>query len=393
MFRHVAFSVLLLCAAFPIIDRVKSYDDNPGFFIGPETSVESNFPVGAKVETVFQEKNIDAAGVASVHSATLTMVPGGNIRAFWFGGSREGGRDVVIFTALLDVESGLWSPAREIMNRKTLADDLNRYIKKLGNPVAHLDESGKLWLFFVSVSVGGWATSSINVMISEDGGETFGPAKRLTTSPFFNVSTLVRGQPVPMTNGSTTVPVYHEFMGKFAELLLLNSEGTVLNKHRISTQREHIQPALVPSDSATGSVYMRCSNCLVQKMHFSTTGNSGRTYTRPHPTNLPNWDSSVAAIGLPGGDVLVAYNHSNQGHERNVLSLAISGDSPDEFERFHDLENEEHNKERRFSYPAMLRDSRGWTHIVYTYDRKFIKHVMFSDEWLSQMRNGKAGSL
>ena len=384
---RAAFFALLVAAAFPIAQAAKLYDANPGF----RAEREANGTVGQPESgPAFQESSIDAAGVASVHSASLTQVPGGDIRAFWFGGSREGARDVGIFTALLDVESGLWSHAQEVANRKTLSDDLDRYIKKLGNPVAHLDDSGRLWLHFVSVSVGGWATSALNVMVSDDGGETFGPAKRLTTSPFFNVSTLVRTRPVPMQDGSVTIPVHHQFIGKFAELMLLRADGVVLNKSRLSARREHIQPALVPSDSTTAGVFMRCySGCLNRKMHFSTTKDAGLTWTRPRPTNLPNWNSSVAAVGLPGGDLLLAYNHSDHGSARNVLSLAVSGDTSGEFRRFHDLENSEPNKGRVFSYPAVLRDGRGWTHVAYTYDRRFIKHVMFNDAWLSTVRQSE----
>ena len=387
--RGVAFFALVILAAFPVAQAVKSYDANPGFRTerAATGTIESAF--GPDAEPAFRENGIDAAGVASVHSASLTQVPGGDIRAFWFGGSREGARDVGIFTALLNVESGLWSPTREVADRKTLSDDLGRYIKKLGNPVAHLDDRGRLWLIFVSVSVGGWATSALNVMVSEDGGETFGPARRLTTSPFFNVSTLVRGRPVPMRDGSVTVPVYHEFMGKFAELLLLRADGVVLNKSRLSTRRQHIQPALVPSDSTTADAFMRCYGCPDRKMHYVTTKDAGLTYTRPQPTNLPNWGSSVAAVGLPEGDLLLVYNHSDHDGARNVLSMAVSGGAPGEFRRFHDLENAEPDKGRRFSYPAMLRDGRGWTHIAYTYDRRFIKHVMFNDAWLSAVRRGE----
>ena len=390
LIRGVAFFAFLLLAAFPFTQAATSYDANPGFRTEQAVNGTVKSALEPDAEPIFRENSIDAAGVASVHSSALTRVRGGGIRAFWYGGSREGGRDVGIFTALLDGDDGPWSPAREVVDRESLSDDLGRYIKKLGNPVAHLDDSGRLWLLFVSVSVGGWATSSLNVMVSDDGGETFGPAKRLTTSPFFNVSTLVRARPVPMLDGSVTVPVYHKLMGKFSELLLLDADGIVLDKSRLSNRREHIQPALVPHDSARADVFMRCSGCLDGRMHHVTTRDAGRTYTRPQPTNLPNRNSSVAGVGLPEGDLLLVYNSDHDG-ARNILSLAVSGDAPGEFRRIHDLENAEPDKGRRFSYPSVLRDSRGRTHIAYTHDRRFIKHVMFNDAWLNAVRQGEAG--
>ena len=389
--RRITFFALLLFAAFPLARGLATYDAHPGFRIERVSSGRVESAKDTTSVPAFRASIIDAAGVASVHSSSLTKVPGGNIRAFWYGGSREGASDVGIFTSLLNVESGLWSPAREVANRISVSGDLDRYIKKLGNPIAYLDDNGRLWLFFVSVSVGGWATSALNFMISDDGGKTFGPARRLVTSPFFNVSTLVRNHPVSMQDGSLTIPAYHEFMGKFAELLLLRADGVMLNKSRLSKRREHIQPALVPTDSSTAYVFMRCSGCLERKMHFSVTKDAGLTYSRPKRTNLPNWDNSVAAAALADGELLVAYNHSDKNGARNVLSLAVSGSEPNEFKRFCDLENSETEESRRFSYPAMLRVEPGWTHITYTYDREYIKHVMFNDAWVSAVLQGEDG--
>ena len=42
------------------------------------------------------------------------------------------------------------------------AQGVNRYIRKLGNPVVTRDAAGRIWLFYVSVSVGGWSGSAIN---------------------------------------------------------------------------------------------------------------------------------------------------------------------------------------------------------------------------------------
>ena len=77
------------------------------------------------------------------------------------------------------------------------------------------------------MSFGGWAGSSVNYMISTYGGGSYGPVHRLTTSPFFNVSTLVRGDPVPMTEGVIALPAYHEFIGKHAKLLMLSPDGSL----------------------------------------------------------------------------------------------------------------------------------------------------------------------
>ena len=100
-------------------------------------------------------------GAASVHAASLIALKDGSIRAFWFAGSREGAPDVVINSAVYDPQSAAWSAPTVVMDRIAAEKGLSRYIAKLGNPVPSRAADGRLQLFFVTVSIGGWAGSSI----------------------------------------------------------------------------------------------------------------------------------------------------------------------------------------------------------------------------------------
>ena len=385
----VGICALLVLASLPILETVNSYDAAPGYQAGrsgtgADTTDLTHDP---NAEPAWEEYAIDPQGRATVHSAALTTLPDGGIRAFWYGGSREGARDVGIYTAQFQQAERKWSLAREIMNRDKLSEELGRYVKKLGNPVGFLDASGQVWMFFVSVSFGGWSGSAINAMVSQDGGETFGPVKRLVTSPSFNVSTLVRGRPIQMQDGSITLPVYHEFLGKFAELLHLDANGMVLGKKRLTAGRSHIQPTLVPADAETANVFLRDAGGADKRIHYVSTADGGLTFTLPKRSNLPNPDSAIDAIRLPSDELLLVYNHSETA--RNILSLAVSVRDQAKWTRIYDLEHSEDGKEYMFSYPSILRDNGGWTHIVYTYNRKYIKHVMFNDAWLSKARRGQ----
>ena len=77
---------------------------------------------------------------------------------FWYGGKREGSKDTSIYSRVLDSSDNSWSGIEEVMTRQLVTRDTRRYIRKLGNPVAVVN-GDELWLFFVSVSVGGWAGS------------------------------------------------------------------------------------------------------------------------------------------------------------------------------------------------------------------------------------------
>ena len=382
----VAVAALLILASPPLIATVHSYDAAPGYQVKDAGAERDLGEVDGRPEAapIWEDHAIDPRGRAMVHSATLTELPQGGVQAFWYGGSREGARDVGIYTARLLPYERSWTLPREVMTRPRLSEELGRYIKKLGNPVAFLDASGQVWLFFVSVSVGGWSGSAINAMVSQDGGETFGPVKRLVTSPAFNVSTLVRGRPVQMRDGSITLPVYHEFLGKFAELLRLDPDGVVLEKKRLTLGRRHIQPVLVPEDAETANVFLRYAGETDKRIHYVSTDDAGREFTAPRGSNLPNPDSAIDAVRVAGHALLMVYNHSEVA--RHILALAVSEGDPGHWTRIHDLEHAEAGTGQLFSYPSILRDQAGRTHVVYTHNRTYIKHVMFNDAWLADAR-------
>ena len=149
-----------------------------------------------------------------VHSASITGLPGGDLMAAWFAGSREGAADVQIRAARFDARSGQWSAERVLATRESTQRAVGKHIRKLGNPVISLAPDQRLWLFYVSVSLGGWAGSAVNAMVSDDLGKTWSAPRQLVTSPFLNISTLVRAAPVFHADGSIGLPVYHEFLGK-----------------------------------------------------------------------------------------------------------------------------------------------------------------------------------
>ena len=50
--------------------------------------------------------------------------------------------------------------------------ELGRAIRKVGNAVLFPDQHGTVWLVYVTVTVGGWSGSALNVKSSRDGGRT-----------------------------------------------------------------------------------------------------------------------------------------------------------------------------------------------------------------------------
>lgn len=324
---------------------------------------------------------VSSGSPVSVHSATAVEIAGGRIRAFWYGGSREGAKDVAIYTAVFDPLSYAWGPQEVATTREETARDLGRYVKKLGNPVVARDSRRRLWLFYVSVSLGGWSGSAVNFRISEDEGATFGPARRIVSSPLLNLGTLVRGPVLPFEDGTLGIPVYHELLGKFGELLRLSPEGDVLDKIRLSHGRSSLQPAVVPLGRLEAVAFLRSSGFRPKRVLSVRTENGGRTWSDLAPTELRNPDAAVAALRTSGGEILIAFNDSEV--DRGNLKLAVSRDGGRSFTVLLTV-----NPPRppwppgevaspELAYPWLLESSDGALHLLYSWNRSRIVHVRY----------------
>src|SRR5687768_3036494 len=80
--------------------------------------------------------------VASCHASTIVALGKDKLMAAWFGGSREGNKDVTIWIAVN--ENGKWGPAKEIANG--VVNDTLRY--PCWNPVLFKTKAGRLFLFY-----------------------------------------------------------------------------------------------------------------------------------------------------------------------------------------------------------------------------------------------------
>ncbi len=402
--------ILLACAAAAY--KLSHHASSHATFQIPQISTSNHAP---KISTDFvsTQQNI------STHAASLIALKNGAVRAFWFAGSREGAQDVTIRSAVFDGKK--WSAEHDMLDRAHTQHALLRYAKKLGNPVAVRAPDGAIWLYVVTVSLGGWAGSSLTTMTSRDEGATWSTPRRLITSPFINISTLIKGTPFFYSDGTIGLPVYHEFLGKFGELLHLSSDGTVIDKQRLSAGKLGIQPVMLIQNPNTALVLMRDTGAPPMRILATQTSDAGLHWSALSKTNLPNPDAAITATVLDDGRMLLVSNDIEQG--RNALSLLASSDSgktwrkiftfedqrmqstaPEDFLRntaqlanatdAHISDANAYAKSAQqnrceaahcgyeFSYPYLIQTGDGDFHLVYTWNRSFIKHVQFSRAWL-----------
>jgi predicted neuraminidase len=341
-------------------------------------------PVAQATVTTPRVDWLPDTGAASVHAASMIELKDGSIRAFWFAGSREGAPDVVINTAVFDPKSNAWGAPSVVMDRIAAEKGLSRYIAKLGNPVPARLADGRLQLFIVTVSIGGWAGSSISTVFSGDEGVTWSRPQRLITSPFFNLSTLVKSPTVVFADGLLGLPAYHEWVGRFGEFLRLDA-AQVLDKRRMSAGRSSIQPIVFTSDAQNASAFFRQTRSAgkPKQIPVSITQNAGQSWQSLGDLEIANPNSAVAGVRLRNGVQLLALNNIEAGRYRLVLMM--SNPKSGEWHIVETIENDEALPEverKEFSYPYLLSANGNDAHLVYTWDRKKIRHVYFSSAWL-----------
>jgi len=329
----------------------------------------------------YAEQLIDNAGEAMVHSVSATVLPSGDVMAFWFAGTREGHKDVRIFHSTFSQQQAIWSTPQAMLDVAYLDDVLGRYIGKIGNPLVFLDSRQRLWLFFVTVSYGGWAGSSLNVMWSEDLGEHWNTPKRLITSPFINVSTLVRNNLFELQDGSLLLPVYHEFVAQFPELLRISPQGEVMSKTRMTGHGGGIQPVLFEGQDGEVEAYMRSgSHTKDWRVISLKSQDQGQTWHDFKLTKLPNPNSALIAQKVD--DHLWIWLGNWDERSRQDMTLAVSNDLHGDWQVVHRFELTQGDE--RFAYPTISQDQRGIWHVLYTYNRKNIKHIRFNLAWLQK---------
>lgn len=415
-----AIAAVTVWAAWPAL---RAGAPAPAAFVPPAPAPAAT----ADAQPLLASAVVNAAEPRRVHAASIAALPDGRLFATWFGGEREGGTEVRIYGAFFEPARGAWTPQQVVASPAQTSADLGHLVRKMGNPVAFTTPAGELWLVYVSVTMGGWATSHLNLMRSPDLGRTWLPATRLVASPFINLSTLVKGAPVFYANGDIGLPVYHEMAGKFSELLVLDAGGAVKRKIRMDHGRRSLQPVILVQDSARAVALMRhAEDGGAPRAWRSATADGGRTWSAVEATDLANPNSALSALRLDDGRLLAVANDTED--ERLRLSLLVSADEGRSWRAIHRFEDREGfhghdpdmdafrallaqdaaalgpgpapaaiaaNAERnlcrnegvcgwQYDYPYLVRAADGDFHLVYTWNRSFVRHLRFNRAWLEE---------
>ena len=356
--------------------------------------------------------------VVQNHAAFLAWLPDGRLACAWFAGTLEGKPDISIRLATLAPGAVAWSRADQV------SDDPARSEQ---NPVLFQGPEGVL-LFHTAQPGGGRQEECALILRSLEpapSGWRSGPGRSIGLP----LGSFVRARVVVRDDGAWLLPLF--LCKGLPGARWTGSHDTAAAA--VSTDRG-VTWSLVEVPESTGCVHMTIVPFGGERMvaffrrrqadfvYRTESADGGRIWSAPEPTDVPNNNSSIAAIRLADGRVALLCNpvsaaesserraslYDELGEDDNradpaggvaaiwgvpraPLSLCLSEDEGRSFpvRRVVDdgpgtcLSNDPlDGRNKELSYPAMVQGSDGGLHLAYTYHRRAIKYVRLAPGWV-----------
>ncbi len=305
---------------------------------------------------VLSEFIYETAPFPQCHASTIAETKSGLVAA-WFGGTAEKNPDVGIWVARH--EGGKWTPPVEVANG--VQTDGKRH--PCWNPVLFQPKDGPLLLFYkVGPSPSSWWGM---LRTSADAGKTWSAATRLPNG----ILGPIKNKPVQLANGDLLCPTSSEHDGwrvHFERSRDLGKTWDIIGPVNDGKEFGAIQPSILFHGANRLQAVGRSRQGKVFQV-WSEDG--GQTWGKMSATPLPNPNSGTDAVTLRDGRQLIVYNHTPRG--RSPLNVAVSTDGK-EWQAAALLETEP----GEYSYPAVIQTADGLVHIVHTWKRQRVKHVV-----------------
>lgn len=294
------------------------------------------------------------------HAPTISITPDGDLIVCWFGGRCEASIDTGIWSALLRRDNLNWLPPVEITSQIRHLIPL----KPVWNPVLFLNKvTSELLLFFkIGDNPDDWQNL---VMISRDGiNWNLSPWSSKLTGP-------TKNPPIQFENGDWIFPSSREYRNKW-EIVIERYDATAKKIVVVVIEADPeimaIQPFLLIYPNGRIQALCRTRNQFIYQT-FSSDG--GKTWGKLIATQIPNPNSAICGTTLQDGRQLMVYNNTQLG--RSQLTVALSENGID-WHSQHILED----KKGEYSYPAVVQTPDKLIHVVYTANRRTIRHVQIS---------------
>ncbi len=356
------------------------------------------------------------------HASFLHLADDGALICAWFGGTLEGKSDISIFASVLAAGSDQWGEPQRLSFDPDHSEQ---------NPILFSAPDNTLYLFHTSQPSGNQDECRIRMaQVSRDASDptrlTAGDGRYLDLPR----GCFVRAPLTVRDDGAWLLPIFRciqrpgqKWNGSHDRAAVGISEdgGKTWRLEDVaqSTGCVHMSPVSI-GDEKLAAVFRRRQADFVYR---TESVDGGRTWSQPQPTDVPNNNSSIAAIRLHDGRIAMICNPINAdmssdrraslydelgedddrpdadpdggcvpiwGVPRAPVSVCISSDGAKSFLQRITIEDgpgtclsnnsiDGHNKE--MSYPWLLEGADGSLHIAYTYYRRAIKYVRLAPGW------------
>lgn len=311
---------------------------------------------------------------AQCHAGTMVETPKGLVAA-WFGGKQERDRSVGIWVSRH--LSGAWTSPREVANG--MQPDGSRL--PTWNPVLFRSSNGTLTLFYkVGPDPQHWWGMT---MTSTDDGSNWSAPRRLPKG----ILGPSKNKPIQLEDGDILSPSSTE-----AGTWRIHVERSTDNGRTWSAGGDvpsqgidAIQPSLLPMSGGTIEAIGRTRQ---GKLFWTQSSDAGSHWSPLRLLDVDNPNAGIDAVALKDGRYLLVYNPARPGPHwwdgRGTLAVALSRDGI-HWTRVLTLED---TPGQEYSYPAVIQSGDGRVHVLYTWQRMRMRHVVIDPAQL----DGDAGS-
>ncbi|HJC23029.1 MAG TPA: exo-alpha-sialidase [Candidatus Eisenbergiella merdavium] len=346
----------------------------------------------------------------SCHAADLLELQNGDMLCCWFAGSNEGNADISIVVSRMKAGENQWSEPVKV------SDDPERSEQ---NPSLFLTPDGEIWLMYTAQTAKSAIpdakfnlqyTAEIRRKISRDNGETWGKTETL----FSREGSFCRQKIQVLSNGRWVFGNWICFRDNthngsdITVVQISDDQGKSWRGVEIPGSRGRVHANLLEVEPGRLIALFRSRSA--DNIYYSASEDWGESWSVPVRTELPNNNSSISAIKLQSGALALAYNpvRANDDPDKTVwprlrcpVAIALSDDDGKTWPAIRLVEMgdgyigaENNVNNHRYEYPVVMQSGDGRIHVAYSYyDRRCVKYVVVTEDWIRGERTEEQGSL
>jgi predicted neuraminidase len=342
----------------------------------------------------------------SSHSSNLLSLQNGDLLCAYYSGRWEGESGVAIVISHLPKRSAQWTQPTVVAEEAGWAFE---------NPVLFESPTGPLWLFYTRQPVdAGQSRSQIFYRTSSDDGKNWTGPKLLFDRPgsFDRQRLLVVGEQwlFPMYYTPRSSITGEDALRHYSAVQISSDQGRTWRECPVPESNGLVQPDIIELSTHHFIAFFRSR---FADWVYASSSEDGCSWATPRPTQIPNNNSSIQAVRLRDGHLVIAFNNIQATTERRKpqtgprwpLSVALSVDDGQSWPWVRDVDigqevpqepipnvmaGTDVSDEKRaffehlffYEYPSIIETADGTIHVSYTFRRRTIKYVNFGENWI-----------